>query len=468
MQPKMKTPIALLLSVAVIGIFYVREQHRASPPAVHVSPTPATAVQPLAIVLAPHAGDDRLDAEIRTRQEQVRTGRQPALALEQLGWLFVAKARTCFDPGYYKLAEQCAFALEIQTNANVQAQADQTQAALLLRGHVLHNLHRFKEAEPLARELVAQRASPMDFALLGDVLMEQGRLNDAVDAYQKMMDLNPDSRAFARVAHIRWLKGDLDGAISAMQVAVGAIGSRDRESAAWMQTRLAFYQFQAGNMPLANNACDAALALQTNYAPAQLIRGRLLLSQGKSVEAADEFRQALKSNPLPEYYWAAIEALAACGRTEEAQQLETSLNARGTTDDPRTYALFLATRQTRPDLALKLAREEIQQRADVFTYDSLAWAYCAAGEVAAAQENIGRALAEGTQDARIFLHAAVIAQHAGDVGQAKNFLEKTYARRHLLLPSERRYLEKTMTDLAWLPPAGPLSAGSNQFSSAAY
>ena len=41
--------------------------------------------------------------------------------------------------------------------------------------------------------------------------MEQGKLSDAVEAYQQMMNLKPDLRAYARAAHMRWLKGDLDG-----------------------------------------------------------------------------------------------------------------------------------------------------------------------------------------------------------------------------------------------------------------
>src|SRR4029077_4652122 len=113
--------------------------------------------------------------------------------------------RESFDPGYYKLAEQCALCLESR-------QAHATEA-LLLRGHVLQNLHRFKEAEPLARELVARRGLSFDYGLLGDVLMEQGQLNEAVEAYQKMVDEKPDMQAYARIGHLRWLKGDLEGAV---------------------------------------------------------------------------------------------------------------------------------------------------------------------------------------------------------------------------------------------------------------
>ncbi len=117
---------------------------------------------------------------------------------------------------------------------------------MLLRAHVLQNLHRFKESETLARRLVQQRGLSFDYGLLGDALMEQGKLSDAVEAYQRMMNLKPDLRAYARAAHMRWLKGDLAGAIEAMQLAVSAASPQDAESAAWVNTRLAFYEFQAG------------------------------------------------------------------------------------------------------------------------------------------------------------------------------------------------------------------------------
>src|SRR5262249_29637084 len=114
----------------------------------------ARKVDPLALALAPHSGDTKADREIVRWQQGVRQSRQPETALEALGWAYVGKARESFDPGFYKLAEQCALALETH-RPNIPE-------ALLLRGHVLHNLHRFKEAEPLARELVARRGLAFD------------------------------------------------------------------------------------------------------------------------------------------------------------------------------------------------------------------------------------------------------------------------------------------------------------------
>src|SRR6266436_3356503 len=153
---------------------------------------------PLTLALAPHSGNGRVDQEIIRLQTRARAGKNLDMTVERLGWAFVAKARESFDPGFYKLAEQCALSLEAAHPGSPEA--------MLLRGHALHNLHRFKEAEPLARSLVAQRGLPFDFGLLSDVLMEQGKLDEAAGACQKMIDLRPDLHSYARGAHIRWLK----------------------------------------------------------------------------------------------------------------------------------------------------------------------------------------------------------------------------------------------------------------------
>ena len=43
----------------------------------------------------------------------------------------------------------------------------------------------------IARRLVTLREFVLDYGLLGDVLMEQGRLDEAATAYQRMIDLKP-------------------------------------------------------------------------------------------------------------------------------------------------------------------------------------------------------------------------------------------------------------------------------------
>src|SRR5437764_5017582 len=304
-----------LVVITCLLIFSARPKTKSEPNKIPAAT--ATLDGPLAVVLTPQTGDSRIDREIAWLQQQIRSGRNVQLWLEQLGWAFVAKARESFDTGFYRLAEQCARCIEKRN--------PQSQEAMLLRAHVLQNLHRFKESETLARRLVQQRGLSFDYGLLGDALMEQGKLKDAVEAYQRMMNLKPDLHAYARAAHMRWLKGDLAGAIEAMQLAVGAASPLNAESAAWVNTRLAFYEFQAGQFQEAEQRCAFALTFQNNYPPALLLQGKMLLARNRSREAVHALQSAVKLNPLPEYLWTLAETLRAVGHENEASGIATQL-----------------------------------------------------------------------------------------------------------------------------------------------
>jgi tetratricopeptide (TPR) repeat protein len=422
---------ALFLATAFL-LFFLLSQKSKNEPNKAPSAT-ATFDNALGLVLTPQTGKSHTDKEISQLQLRIREGRNVELWLDRLGWAFVAKARESFDPGFYTLGEQCALCIEKHN--------PQSQEAMLLRAHVLQNLHHFKEAETLARRLVQHRGLSFDYGLLGDALMEQGKLGDAVEAYQRMMNLKPDLRAYARAAHMRWLKGDLEGAIEAMQLAVSAATPSDAESAAWVNTRLAFYEFQAGRVNEAEQRCVLAFSLQNNYPPTLLLQGRILLGQSRFGEAVDALQNAVKLNPLPEYQWTLAEALRVAGKENEASEIEAQLCQRGASSDPRTLALYLATRHESPETAVRLARAELESRSDVFTHDALAWSLAAAGNVAEALSEMQRALAEGTQDARLLFHAGVIASQAGQSADAERWSRKASELSHLLLPSERNELQ---------------------------
>jgi tetratricopeptide (TPR) repeat protein len=307
-RPSVNLPTLLLIGLLMLGTGC--NQSSAAKPAFS---------GPCVIALAAHQGDERLDGEIRQIQQHVRQAPNPRPNLEKLGWKFVEKARRSYDPGFYKLAEQCAACLEtypLLTAANAAPSATtqprlKNADALLLRGHILHNLHRFQEAEIIARQLSTERGLAFDYALLGDVLLEEGRLDEAAVAYQKLMDLKPGLQAYIRAAQLRWLTGDLEGAIELALEAVRTSSPNEPEAAAWVATRLAMYDLQAGLLPQANDACAAALKVLPDYAPALLMRGRVWLAEGKTVAALASLQQAAKLNPLPEYQWTLAEALRA-------------------------------------------------------------------------------------------------------------------------------------------------------------
>jgi hypothetical protein len=277
--------------------------------------------------------------------------------------------------------------------------------------------------------------------------MEQGRLREAAEACQKMMDLKPDLQAYARAAQLRWLKGDVEGASEAMQLAAHASSPRDAESAAWAHTRLAFFQWQAGAGAEALATCASATEIFKDYPPALLTRGRILLNADNFEEALQDLEKAARLNPLPEYQWTLLEALEQAGRASAAQAVEMELRKSGAVNDPRTYALFLATRGQESDLALRLAQKEMGERQDIYTRDALAWALARVSRLDEAREQSQRALVEGTRDARLLCHAALIVLQADAKADAAKLYPKACDLKHLLLPSERRLLEAAQPKL---------------------
>ena len=398
----------------------------------------AIAADSCAVALAPGAEQSDRDRAIAQAQKQAGDVGATRDALERLGYLYVSRARGTNDPGDYTLADMAAGCLESRYPGDA--------GALLLKGHVLHQLHRFRDAERIARTLVARRTVVLDYGLLGDALMEQGRLAEAAGAYQRMLDLKPFYQSYTRAAHLRWLKGDLEGAIAVIRLAIAAASPRDPESAAWAWTRLAAYQLQAARFTDALAAVDSALRYQPDYAAAHLARGRVLLAMDRRAEAILVLREAARLNPVPEYQWLLADALRLERLGSEAEEVERELLARGSIADPRTHALYLATRRISLPKALALTQEELQARADVFTLDAHAWALAASGRIAEAHQVITKALAEGTQDARLFLHAGVINAAAGRNREARQWLDRADRLRPMLLPSEASELTRRLTD----------------------
>src|SRR5207244_1771942 len=130
-------------------------------------------------------------------------------------------------------------------------------------------------------------------------------------ALQRMVDLRPGAEAYSRIAHVRWLKGDLAGAIEAMEMAARATSGREPEISAWILVRLSGYYLQ-GDQPVRSlRLADAARKAAADFPPALLARGRALMATGQIGEAIEVLRLAAQMNPLPEYQWWLADALRA-------------------------------------------------------------------------------------------------------------------------------------------------------------
>ena len=84
------------------------------------------------------------------------------------------------------------------------------------------------------------------------------------------------------------------------------------------------------------------------YPAALLLQGKIDLVKQEPAKAVECFRRAAEQSPLPEYEWALAEAARLTGNDELAHKTEEKLVSRGAAEDPRTLALFLATRKRTP------------------------------------------------------------------------------------------------------------------------
>jgi tetratricopeptide (TPR) repeat protein len=76
---------------------------------------------------------------------------------------------------------------------------------------------------------------------------------------------------------------------------------------------------------------------------------------------------------------------------------------------------------------LRKAEEEIAIRQDVYGWDLLGWALHKAGRDADAADAIARALSQGTRDAMLFYHAAMIERALGHRAAAQARLDQANA-----------------------------------------
>ena len=383
-----------------------------------------------------------LDGEIDAQLDRVRAvapsvsepGRRATSELERLGWLFVAQARRTHDSSLYTLAAYSARCMQ-------QIGGDDG-GALLLEGHALYSAHRFREAAAIAHRLVTMRTAPFDYGLLGDTLLTQGEITRAAAAYQRMVDLKPNLQSYARAAQIRWLTGDLDGAREFMTMAARAGSERDSETLAWALSELARFELTGADLDVARATADQALTVYPDHAASLLTLGRIELAADRPEQAVDALRVAVQVSSTPEALWLLAEAHRANGDAAAADAAETRMLAKGPLEDPLTTALFLATRQARPELALSLAGREMAVRSDPHTLDAYGWALAANGDIEGAEQHLRQALAHGTIDARLFLHAGIVAAAAGHHADAEAWLALAARHRTGLLPSEQQWLNK--------------------------
>ena len=397
------------------------------------------------VVIGSEARPSKVDQRIERAQQMIQLMPDKADGYNQLASAYMQKARETTDFSYNALAEETiTHSLSVDTN---------NYDALKLRAKLQLTYHRFAEALETTQKAQRFRADDHDvWGQITDALVELGDYPGAVKAAQKMVDLRPDSSAYARVAYLRSLHGDIDGAIQALVVAVQAANPNDREGLAWCRVQLGNELMNAGKLEAAEKQFDEALRTFADHHLALEGKARVRIASGDLPGAVAIYEREQAKAPAADAAHSLGELYTILGNPEVAkkQYAKFEILERENAILERSWRHMLnywLDNDLNLEESLKLATQEYEARKDIFTCDSLAWALFKNGRVAEAQKLIKEALRTGSKDARINFHAGLILKSLNLNAKATQHLELASALNAAFDPVQAETAKRILSEL---------------------
>ena len=323
-----------------------------------------------------------------------------------LAGAYIQKVRETVDFSYLERAQQVLQNVLAKDSKNYEAQRLRTEIAL-----ERHDFH----AAALYSETLTQQApnDSWNWGTLGDAQTELGNYDKAADAYQKMVNIRPDLSSYNRAAYFRFLYGDAENGTKIMKMAIAA-GSPMAENKAWCQVELGKMYLKTGKLKEAEEAFSAGLRNFPNYHPALSGLAQVQAEKHDWKSAITNMKRAQASVPMPDYAAALYDYYTASGDSKEAKKQKEMIEVIDQVGQAaqekanRNIAIIFADHDWHLDRALELAKNELEVRGDVYTYDALAWALYKNGKYSEASEAMKQATKLGTPEPSFRLHARLI------------------------------------------------------------
>lgn len=366
---------------------------------------------------------------IRTLEERVKQDPEDFIAFNKLAGYYLQRLRETGDVKYLELATRAAHAslriLPLESNVGALSALAQAEFAA----------HNFLAARDHALQLVKMEPrKSYPYQILGDALLELGDYTQATEAFRKMRESGGGGvGGETRLARFDILRGQTDNVRRRLE---GALASaleevpRPRETVAWCHWQLGELSLSAGDYEDGERRYREALAALPDYYRAVAGLARALAARGDLLSATAEAERAVRILPdlssvalLGDLYNAAGRKREAAAQYALVEQIA-RLSALNGALYNRQLALFYADHDVQAEEAYRLASKEYEVRRDIYGADTLAWTALKAGKLGEAQTAIKEALRLGTQDARLFYHAGMIARAVGDEAAARGHLRR--------------------------------------------
>ncbi|MGK2850966.1 MAG: tetratricopeptide repeat protein, partial [Candidatus Limnocylindrales bacterium] len=342
------------------------------------------------------------------------------LAQRDLGLALLQRIRETADPSLYPRADEAL--------AAARARLPDDPLVLVGIGGLQLGRHEFAAALEAGQAAVDAFAGyPPARGVVVDALVELGRYDEAFAAAEALAADAPDLASLARLSYARELRGDLAGALAAMEEAAASPGLA-AENSAYILALVGHLRTLSGDAAGAATAYEDALALVPDHAPSLAGQARLAVGRGDLSEAQRLFERAAGIVPLPEYVIALGETLEARGddagardQYELAGVLIELFRANGGVVDV-DLALFEADHGDAA-MALELAQAGYAATPTIRAADAVAWALHRLGRDPQAAPYAAEALRLGSRDPLLRYHAGAIAAALGQTEAARRDLQ---------------------------------------------
>ncbi|HEY3484246.1 MAG TPA: tetratricopeptide repeat protein, partial [Ilumatobacteraceae bacterium] len=303
-------------------------------------------------------------------------------------------------------------------------------------------LHQFAAAHEVGEAAhAAHPDSPDALAILVDSSIELGRYDEAEMHLRALLDRRPNAAALARVAYLREIRGDLDGARVAMAQAETAATGNVAESAT-IATLVGDLALAAGEPAEALAAYERAEAHESGRSLTALGTARALAALGRVDDAISVVDASIARFPEPAVLTMLGELYERAGRAGDAravyERTAALIDRHGEAgeDNSLEKARFHADHGD-VDVAVQSAERAFRIRPTVFAADTLAWALTRAGRPNDALSYLEQAHRLGTDTVDMHVHAAAAYAGAGMRDRAIDSLEAAFAHAPYTFPELR-------------------------------
>lgn len=429
---KLTYPILILTLLITLGFVYKNYERKKSQIPLLLERPNAQAVSMQSEWMNTKQAIETLLDQLRRRPEDLKTKMKLAMA-------YIQESRVTGNHAYY---DEAALKLVEQ----VLEKEPQNYDGLAAKTTLLLSQHHFADALTMAQTFVnLYPDAAFGYGLLCDANIELGNYTEGVAAADKMVSIRPDLRSYSRVAYLREIHGDIEGAKKAMAMATKS-GVDGMEQTEWCRTELGKLYEMTGDTAMAAQYYEQSLALRPDYAYALAGLGRLAKINGRYSEGGQFFKKAAEQTMDFAFYDELTDCLQKINSSEARQNAEkviAQLSKHATDDaaqpDKGHYAdkelAYAYLKMGDTDNALLHATREWNRRPDnIDVNECLAWVYFQKNDFANAAKYMEKALKTNSQNPRLLIRAGQIFEKNGDSIRGNTLIKKALSINKFIQP----------------------------------